>query len=165
VRSAAAREALQALVVRVGGLELALPLDCVRGVLLMPATRPLPGSPGYLNRFFELHGEPVRVLDLARRFGVPHAVGHLRRQLVVVEVRGRRLALCVDGVEDPREFPSEDVRPREELGGGDAPAALREALRALLRTPGGFVPLLAPEALVAPGLLDAREAPTPEAAR
>ncbi|PTL84435.1 chemotaxis protein CheW [Vitiosangium sp. GDMCC 1.1324] len=151
-RAAEARTRLQALVVCVGGLRVAVPLDCVRLVLRLPATQPLPGSPSWLNRFFVLHGEPVRVLDLARRFGVEHEVGHLLRQLVVVEVRGRALALCVDQVEEPREFSADALRPREALGGSGHPA-LREALRALLQTPEGFLPLLSPEVLVTPNLL------------
>lgn len=146
------QEGLHALPMRVGELRLAVPLGCVRNVLLLPATRPLPGSPSYLNQYFELHGEPIRVLDLARRFGVSHGVGHLRRQLVVVEVGQQRLALCVDEVKDPQDFPNDAIHPREELGGSPHPA-LREALIALLQTEEGFLPLLSPEALVAPGRL------------
>lgn len=157
-QSEAGQDGLHALPLTVGELQVAVPLMCVRNVLLLPATQPLPGSPSYLNQFFELHGEPIRVLDLARRFGVPHGVGHLRRKLVVVEVQGQRLALCVDEVKDPQEFPTDAIHPREALGGSPAPA-LREALSALLQTSEGFIPLLDPEALVAPGRLHESWAP------
>ncbi|WP_224247366.1 chemotaxis protein CheW [Hyalangium gracile] len=149
-RAASEPGELQVLPMRVGELQLAVPLACVRNVLLLPATRPIPGSPSYLNQYIELHGEPIRVLDLARRFGVPHGVGHLRRKLVVVELHGQRLALCVDEVKDPQEFPASAIHPTEALGGSPSPA-FREALYALLQTPEGFLPLLSPEALVAPG--------------
>src|SRR5262245_55025089 len=84
---------LAVLPLRVGAMNLAIPLADVRHVLLQPATRPLPGGPSYLAAFFELFGESVCVLDLAARFGIDHAKAVIDRMLVVVEYERVKLAL------------------------------------------------------------------------
>src|SRR5262249_5790280 len=86
---------LAALFVTRGGVALGLPLDSVRTVLHQTATRPLPFGPAYLSEMLELWGEPVGVLDLARRLGQEHRTPILERKLVVVDCAGAPLALCV----------------------------------------------------------------------
>jgi CheY-like chemotaxis protein len=141
-----------ALFVSVGKIELGLPLACVRTVLHQTATRPLPLGPSYLSEMLTLHGEPVAVLDLARRLGVQHVMPVLERKLVVIERDGARLALCVDDVRDPEELPATDVTPRERLGGSEH-GALQEALLGIARTARGALPLIDPRALISRELL------------
>ena len=141
-----------ALFVSVGKIELGLPLDCVRGVLHQTATQPLPLGPSYLTEMIELHGEPVAVLDLARRLGVEHAQPVLERKLVVVEREGARIALCVDDIRDPEELTASDVTARERLGGSQH-GALQDALLGVARTARGPLPLIDPRALVSRELL------------
>jgi len=158
------------LFVTAGSIELGLPLDCVHTVLHQTATRPLPMGPAYLSEMITLHGEPVAVLDLARRLGVQHVMPVLGRKLVVIAHNGARLALCVDDVRDPEELLATDVTPREKLGGAEH-GSLQEALLGVARTPRGLLPLIDPCALVSRELLKklaaglrAAEQP-PEAAR
>jgi CheY-like chemotaxis protein/chemotaxis signal transduction protein len=141
-----------ALFVSVGNIELGLPLSCVRTVLHQTATRPLPLGPSYLSEVLTLHGEPVAVLDLARRLGVQHVMPILERKLVVIERDGARLALCVDDVRDPEELPAGDLTPRERLGGAEH-GALQEALLGIARTARGPLPLVDPRALISRELL------------
>jgi len=143
---------LAALFVSVGPVELGLPLGSVHSVLHQTATRPLPLGPAYLSRMFELHGEPVAVLDLARRLGVAHANALLDRKLVVIEREGARLALCVDDVRDPEELTSADVTPPQKLGGSQH-GPLQEALLGVAKTARGALPLVDPRALVSRELL------------
>ena len=56
--------------------------------MLQPATRPLPGGPAYLCEYVELRGEPVCVLDVARRLGVEHRGARAERKLVILRVEG-----------------------------------------------------------------------------
>lgn len=141
-----------ALFVTVGNIELGLPLFCVRMVLHQTATRPLPLGPSYLSEMITLHGEPLAVLDLARRLGVQHVMPVLERKLVVIEREGARLALCVDDVRDPEELLQSDVTPREKLGGVEF-GELQEALLGIARTPRGPLPLVDPRALLSRDLL------------
>lgn len=135
------------LFVSVGSLELGIPIGCVKSVLHQMATLPLPIGPSYLCEIAELHGEPVLVLDLARRLGISHREAVQDRKLVVVEVDGLALALCVDGVRDPEEVPASALVRRERLQHGPV------ALMGVARTQHGPVSLVEPAALVSPKLL------------
>jgi CheY-like chemotaxis protein len=151
-RAAARAGNVAALFVSVGKIELGLPLDSVRNVLHQTATQPLPLGPSYLTEMIELHGEPVAVLDLARRLGVSHSQPVLERKLVVVERDGARIALCVDEVRDPEELAAGDVIARERLGGSQH-GPLQEALLGVAKTSRGPLPLIDPRALVSRELL------------
>ena len=140
------------LFVSVGRIELGLPLEQVRTVLHQTATQPLPLGPSYLCELLTLHGEPVAVLDLARRLGIEHAQPLLERKLVVVEDGGVRLALCVDAVRDPEEIAAVDLLRPDQLGGTQH-GALREALLAVARTSRGPLPIVDPRALLSRELL------------
>ncbi len=151
------RAGLAGVSVTVGAIELGIPIDHVRSVVQQPATLPLPGGPSYLSEVFVLYGEPVCVLDLARRLGVEHAEPIVERKLVVLAGEAVPLALCVDRVRDPEEFAAEDVTSRELMAAGAAGAptegALAEALVALVRTSRGPLPFVDPRALLPADLL------------
>ena len=151
-RAAARAGNVAALFVSVGKIELGLPLDSVRNVLHQTATKPLPLGPAYLTQMVELYGEPVAVLDLARRLGVEHGQPLLERKLVVVECEGARIALCVDDIRDPEELAAGDVVPRDQLGGSQH-GALQDALLGVAKTPRGALPLIDPRALISRELL------------
>ena len=143
---------LAALFVSAGGVELGVPLESVRSVLHQVATCPLPVGPAYLCELLDLHGEPVLVLDLARRLGLTHTQPLDERKLVVVDCGERRLALCVDEVRDPEELAREQVLPRESLAGAEH-GPLRDALVAVARTSRGLLPVIDPRALASRALL------------
>jgi CheY-like chemotaxis protein/chemotaxis signal transduction protein len=151
-RAAARVGNVAALFVTVGKIELGLPLDSVQNVLHQTATQPLALGPSYLTEMIELHGEPVAVLDLARRLGVEHAQPLVERKLVVVEREGARMALCVDEVRDPEELAAADFIPRERLGGSQH-GALQDALLGVAKTARGALLLIDPRALLSRELL------------
>ena len=147
-RTKKAQGSLAVLPLRVGTMSFAVPLDAVRHVLLQPATQPLPGGPSYLAAFFELFGESVCVLDLAARFGVEHGKPVVDRMLVIVEYDGVKLALCVDGVHDPEAVLPADIQAVVPESG-----AIEGALRAVVRTSYGAMPVLHAPALLSRGLV------------
>ena len=151
---------LPVLPLRVGTLNFAIPLSDVRHVLLQPATQPLPGGPSYLAAFFELFGESVCVLDLAARFGVEHAKPVLDRLLVVVEYDRVKLALCVDAAHDPEAVMPADIQQVVPDSG-----ELAGALRAVVKTTHGSMPVLHPPALLSRGLVRSLGALVAKAAR
>lgn len=138
-----------------GDQEFAVPLDAVREVLLQPALKSLPTGPAYLREYVELRGSAVCVLDVARRLGLEHRVSLRERMLVIIHVEGVPLALCVDRVQDPEEFPASEIDRR--LGGLEH-GLLKDGLIGMLRVGNGrTLPLLDPKVFVARGLL--RELP------
>ena len=146
-REKRAREATAIIVVGVGPLEVGIPLELVQLVTWQPETIQLPASPSYVSEFFVLRGEAVCVLDLAARFGVDHTKPVVDRVLVVVEYERVKLALCADGVHDPEAvMPAEiqQVTPEQGLAG---------ALRAVVKTSHGAMPVLHPPALLSRGLV------------
>jgi CheY-like chemotaxis protein len=148
VKAKRAQGSLAVLPLRIGTMNFAIPLADVRHVLLQPATHPLPGGPSYLAAFFELFGESVCVLDLAARFGIDHAKPVVDRMLVVVEYERVKLALCVDGVHDPEAVLPSDIQAVVPDSGD-----LAGALRAVVKTTQGAMPVLHPPALLSRGLV------------
>jgi CheY-like chemotaxis protein/chemotaxis signal transduction protein len=136
----------------VGGLEFAIPLDAVRQVILQPATRPLPLGPSYMSEFFELRGQPVCVLDLARRLDVDHKETIEERKLVIMQLNGMQLALSVDAVQDPEEYQSADIERAEHVG-GSGHGQLRDSLVGMLRAGERSVPIFEPSAFATQELL------------
>lgn len=157
---------LAVLRVEVGPLELALPIDGVRRVVSLPRMRPLPRGPDFEGEVFELEGAPVCVLDLAVLLGVEHKNRLVERKLVVLALDSLLIALTVDDVHDPEEFAAGSFTLRDAVGGGEH-EPLREALRAIVRTPRGPVAVVEPRAFFSPELLRqlpellARPAPAP----
>ena len=151
-RQAQRAGSLAALFVEAGGVEVGLPLETVSSVLHQTSTRPLPLGPSYLCEMLDVHGEPVLVLDLARRLGLAHRASIAERKLVVVQWGEQQLALCVDVVRDPEELPREQVLPRETVPGAEH-GPLRDALVAVVRAARGAVPIVDPRALASAKLL------------
>ena len=136
---------LSLLAIRVGRFELGVPLEKVRTVAMIPATTPLPGGPFYLRQMFELHREPVCLLDLAARLGVAYETPLQDRKVVVIDTGEAPLALCVDAVRDPEEFARTDVFAPPRTGEDDP---WRGTVTAMVRTARGALPVLSPAALV-----------------
>jgi chemotaxis signal transduction protein len=136
----------------IGPLEMGIPLEFVRTVLLQPATIALPASPAYLSEIFELHGQPVCVLDLTQRLGVTHNEDVHERKVVVVARGKSLLGICVDEVRDPEEVPLNDVTPKKALRESDL-GPLADALVGQVRTNRGVVPLVDPGQLLSKNVL------------
>lgn len=147
---------LAVLMIGVGELDFAIPLDQVSTVVLQPATQKLATGPSYLRELIDLHGQPVPVLDMTRPLRTEHATPIADRKLVVISQEGRLLALSVDRVRDPEEFLPEALIRRSALAGPNG-EMVSEALIAIARSARGPLPILNPAALWSRRLL--RELP------
>lgn len=152
-RLRARADELSVLFLRIGALEVGIPLDPVREVVAHPMTRHVPMAPDYLSQMIEYRGNPILVLDLASRLGAAYVEPLHERKLVVIEVDGRLLAVAVDGVRAPEAFLGEDVVPKGRIGGADH-APLVDVLVVIVKTPRGPVPVVNPTALLSIQLLD-----------
>jgi len=138
---------LRLIMLETGPIELGVELADVESVMMQPSIAPLSGGPGYLLGIANIYGEPITVLDMARRLGVEHAVSILDRKLVVVVHGKLKLALCVDKVHDPLEIAPEQVIPREQFAGTEH-EPLRGTIRAVAQTPRGHRLVIDPAALI-----------------
>lgn len=152
VRQRQRRGSLAVLWMNTGGLRIGVALEGVVGVYEMPATQPLPSAPAYVSEFFILRGRPVLVLDLARRLGREHLAELVERKLVVIRDGDVWVALSVDTVSTPEEYPEAAVLPASTLGGTEH-GMLAELLQALVKTREATLPVLRPRALLARSLL------------
>ena len=141
------------LVVGIGELELGIPLERVRRVVLQPATRPVLIDGRSRGAFLDLHGESVFVLDMAQLLGVEHGVPLVDRWLVPLESEGLGLALGVDTVREPEVFRSADVTWTGPAHADDS--LLGAAQMASVAMGGSLVRVIDPRLLFSPDLLAA----------
>ena len=143
---------LAVLFLRIGPLEFGVPLDAVREVLLQPMTYAVNDAPEYLSESVDYRGAHVPVLDLALALSVEHAEPLAERELVVLAIGDRSLAISVDSAREPEVFLHQSVES--------------EALVTQVKTLAGAIPVIGPRALLSPEplrrLADAlRERPAP----
>lgn len=102
---------LQLVVFSIGGQQYALHLSTVERVLPMVAVSPLPQAPAVAPGVINLHGQPIPVLDLRRRFALPPRDYGLRSHLLVARTRRRTMAVPVDEVMGISEVAAGAVTP------------------------------------------------------
>lgn len=144
---------LEAVVMTVGGFEIAVLADQVVEVTPMALVTPVPEAPAPLRGALHYQGRLAAVVDL--RVGLRGSIAPLTPDLFLAFVAAdtRVFALAVDRVEPVRQFGPEDV---EAIGGGIA--ALPGFVHCLLRSQNGPVALLDPAGLLAATELDRLDA-------
>jgi CheY-like chemotaxis protein len=127
---------LAVLFLRIGRLEVGIPLDAIREILLQPMTRSVDDAPEYLSQSIDYRGVHVPVLDLALALSVEHAEPLAERKLVVLDIGDRCLAISVDSAREPEVFPLRSVES--------------VALVTEVKTLTGVIPVIDPRALLSP---------------
>lgn len=101
--------------------QVAFPLDRVDEVLPAMETTPLAHAPQVVRGVVNLRGEPLPILDLRTRLGLPSRDAEAGDHVLVCHVRGRRVGVWVDGAQDvgvldpgspkplPEDFPARHV--------------------------------------------------------
>lgn len=93
----------------VGGTRFGLPLTVVERVVAVPWITPLPKAPTVVLGVIDLHGRPIAVISLRRRFGFRERDIELSDRLVVARTRRRTVALHVDAVGDVVTCPDHET--------------------------------------------------------
>lgn len=150
--SAPRRESITVLFCSVGDREIGVPVSAVRSVVAQPRTEAINVGASYLSEVFDLHGQPVGVVDMARALRVDFRSRLEDRKLVVLAVGKCLVALTFDRVTLPEEIPAEALSPRPALSGADD-KLLGRAIRAVARTDRGLRPILEPDELLSRQLL------------
>ena len=91
-------DTLQVVVFRVGGHEFAFHIFEVQRVIGYQAPAALPKAPRFLEGVLQVEGAVVPVIDLRKRFELPHAPLGPETRLMVVEAEGAVVGAVVDAV-------------------------------------------------------------------
>ena len=78
----------------------ALPIACIREVLLPAAVTPIPQAPPSVQGMIQLRGRPLVVVDLAQQLGMPHAQPGPKTRIVLTRLPQAWAGLIVDSVEE-----------------------------------------------------------------
>lgn len=84
---------------RAGGAAHAIPAEQIVEVLRMVAVTPVPDGPSWALGVVDRRGEPLPVIDLAGRLGLPTSEPGLDSRLVVCRADDRTFGLVVDGTD------------------------------------------------------------------
>jgi purine-binding chemotaxis protein CheW len=103
----------------VGDVHYAVPISGVKEIANPISVVALPHAPHAILGVADYRGEVVPVVDLRARFGLAAAAVTRRTKWIVVEVRGRLVALVVDSVTEVFGTAGADLRPAPPLAGDD----------------------------------------------
>jgi purine-binding chemotaxis protein CheW len=93
----------------------ALPFDVVERVVRVVAVTQLPDAPDIVCGIINVKGQVVPVINVRRRFGLPQRDMQLSDQLVIANMRARRVAILVDAVSVVITQADEEVVPAETI--------------------------------------------------
>jgi purine-binding chemotaxis protein CheW len=117
---------LRLVVLRLQGIEHAVPVEDVVEVLRMVAITPLAEAPPWLCGVIDLRGQVIPVVDLRRRLGMPQRAPDLSTPILVVRARGTTVGLVADEVVEVLTVPSEATSA---AGAAASPSAVSSAIR------------------------------------
>ena len=84
----------------VGDATYTLPASMVVQMESFAGATPVPGAAAHVAGLMQVRGAVVPVVDLRRRFGLPPIEHGIDARVVVVERRGRRVALLADAARE-----------------------------------------------------------------
>jgi purine-binding chemotaxis protein CheW len=113
----APEEIRQLLVFEVAGGSYALPVECVREIVRLRPTTPIPRAPQDVCGVIALRGEIVQVIDLRLRIGAPAADATRAARIVVVQGEDALAGLRVDGVREVMRVRLADVQAQNSAEG------------------------------------------------
>jgi Chemotaxis signal transduction protein len=96
---------------RLGEESYGLDIRCVTEIIEMQRISAVPDMPKAVRGVINLRGSVIPVLDLRLRFGMPERAYDDRTCVIVSELRGLRVGLIVDTVEEVVEIPAGDIEP------------------------------------------------------
>ncbi len=107
-------EQMKIVVFRIGEEEFGVDVMKVFEVLQRPAVRTVPKAPDFVEGIAEVRTAVVPVIDMRKRFNVPHGDASAPERLLVVEVGEHRIGLVVDAVPGVVKLESDSISPPPE---------------------------------------------------
>ncbi len=98
-------------------------IAAVEGIVKMQAITSVPRAPSFVEGITNLRGEVLPVIDLRKRFGLPHSEAGKETRIVNVDVGGIKVGMVVDAVSEVLRVSEEAIEPPSPIvtaGNGDA---------------------------------------------
>ena len=90
----------------------------VQEIIRMMEITKVPNSPPSVEGVLNLRGKVIPVIDLRRRFGMPHRDHDRQTRIIVVEISEKVIGFVVDGVSEVLRIASSTVEPPPSVVGG-----------------------------------------------
>jgi purine-binding chemotaxis protein CheW len=103
--------------IRIGEQLFALDIMAVREIRGWANSTPLPESPSYVLGMINLRGAVLPVIDLGSRIGLSACAPGPTSVVLVVDIGGRSVGLCVDAVCDIITLRADTLQPVPDIGG------------------------------------------------
>lgn len=129
---------VQLVTFRLGTEEFGLDVFAVHEILRYTEPTPVPRAPAFVEGVMDVRGTLVPVVDLRRRFELPHVEMGEDTRIVLVEFGGERLGLVVDAVTEVMRVAETAIQPPPRYIRGLA----AEYVRGMARLEGRLVVLL-----------------------
>ncbi|MBI5507673.1 MAG: chemotaxis protein CheW [Deltaproteobacteria bacterium] len=94
----------------VGDEEYVVDIRRVREIIRVVPITPVRKGPRYVEGVINLRGSVIPIVDLRRRFDLPH-LESANRKIMITVIEGRVLGLMVDGVTEVVRLPRSAIRP------------------------------------------------------
>jgi purine-binding chemotaxis protein CheW len=98
---------------KLGREEYGLELVRVREIIALMDITPVPLAPDYVRGVMNLRGRVIPVVDLRRRFGMPHTEDHDRKCIIVCDVLRNeqpiQMSILVDAVSEVLRIAAADI--------------------------------------------------------
>jgi purine-binding chemotaxis protein CheW len=127
-------ETFQVVVFRVGGHEFAFDIFQVQRILRYEPPAALPKAPAFLEGVLQIEGGVVPVIDLRKRFELPHAPLGPETRTMVVEADGGAVGVVVDAVSEVLRVSAGAVTPPPPVVRGLAAAYIQGIITQPSRT-------------------------------
>ena len=127
-------DTFQVVVFRVGGHEFAFNIFQVQRVVGWQAPAALPKAPAFLEGVLQIERAVVPVIDLRKRFELPHAPLGPDTRILVVDVDGAAVGAVVDAVTEVLRVAADAVAPPPPVVRGLAAAYVQGILTLPSRT-------------------------------
>ncbi|HHY04425.1 MAG TPA: chemotaxis protein CheW [Thermoanaerobacterales bacterium] len=84
---------------------------------MMPITR-VPKTPPFVEGVINLRGEIVPVIDLKKRFDLPHTETTENTRIIIVTVENITVGMIVDSATEVIQLSKDDIEPAPDMAGG-----------------------------------------------
>lgn len=102
---------IKSVCLRVGDGFYALNIKDVREIIRPLPILPIPKAPPYIDGVINLRNAAIPVIDLRRRFDLPHDEQDRLQRMIICAVQGRMISLVVNEVTEIRSFRHAEIQP------------------------------------------------------